>query len=328
MEKVRVGLLGVSWWTNVVWPGFSAARNAEVTWVASRTAANAEAFAREHGIANWTDDIAAVLAADDVDAVFIGIPNHLHDATARAALAAGKHVLQEKPMALTSRAAAEQAQLAADRGLVLMVDQETRLADGVRDLPGIVERLGGLRKVRVAMALSPGAWGGWRGDPELTGGSLFEMAIHQIDLGRWLWGRNPVAVTGVGADVAGQDFTLIYDFGQGDSTVIDFCWRCRGFFRARIECFADGGVVTQDIQMPDGVGVQQIVTAEGCEEAPLDFGVQKPATFQRVMEGFADAILTGAPQPVPVQDGVWAVRMAEAGREALRTGRRIEFDGS
>ncbi|MCX6359874.1 MAG: Gfo/Idh/MocA family oxidoreductase [Armatimonadetes bacterium] len=326
MAKVRVGLLGVSWWTNVVWPGFSAARNAEFTWVASRTGANAEAFAREHGIPNWTDDTAAVLAAADVDAVFIGIPNHLHDATARAALAAGKHVLQEKPMALASAAAAEQARLASEKGLVLMVDQETRLADGVRDLPGIVERLGGLRKVVIGMTLSPGAWGGWRGDPELTGGSLFEMAIHQIDLARWLWGRDPVAVTGVGADVAGQDFTLIYEFGQGDTAIIDFCWRCRGFFRARVECYADGGVVTQDIQMPDGAGVQRIITADAIQEAPLDFGVQKPATFQRVMEGFADAVLTGAPQPIPAQDGVWAVRMAEAGREALRSGRRMEFD--
>ena len=326
MAKVRVGLLGVSWWTNVVWPGFSAARNTEVTWVASRTGANAEAFAREHGIPNWTDDTAAVLAAADVDAVFIGIPNHLHDAMARAALAAGKHVLQEKPMALTSEAAAAQARLAAEKGLVLMVDQETRLADGVRDLPGIVERLGGLRKVVIGMTLSPGAWGGWRGDPDLTGGSLFEMAIHHIDLGRWLWGRNPIAVTGVGADVAGQDFTLIYDFGQGDTAIIDFCWRCRGFFRARVECYADGGVVTHEIQMPDGAGVQRIITADTIEEAPLDFGVQKPATFQRVMEGFADAVLTGAPQPIPVQDGVWAIRMAEAGREALRTGRRVQFD--
>src|SRR5690349_1942668 len=100
MERVRVGIVGVSWWTDIVWPGFSQARTAEVTWIAARTGEKARAFAEKHGIPHWTEDYGALIAAQDVDAVYVGVPNFLHEEIAIAALAKGKHVLQEKPMAL------------------------------------------------------------------------------------------------------------------------------------------------------------------------------------------------------------------------------------
>src|ERR1051325_1038506 len=137
MDRVRIGILGVSWWTELVWPGFSSVEDVDITWIASRSGEKAKTFAEEHGIANWTDDYAELITAKDVDAVFIGVPNHLHEEMAIAALASGKHVLQEKPMALTTEKAVAQAEVASRRGLVLMVNQESRLANGIRELPGI-----------------------------------------------------------------------------------------------------------------------------------------------------------------------------------------------
>src|SRR5579871_1995996 len=222
MQKVRLGILGVSWWTDVVWPGFAQAENAEITWIAARTGAKAEAFSRDHAIPRWTDDYARLIAAPDVDAVFIGVPNHLHHELAMAAIEHGKHVLQEKPMALTVEQATAQARAAAEHGRTLMLNQELRLANGVRDIPGLLaSRLGALRKLVVGLTLAPAAWGGWRGDPSLSGGTLFEMVIHELDLARWLWGRDPVAVVAHGADRSGHDLTAVLDFGGGDSAVVD-----------------------------------------------------------------------------------------------------------
>lgn len=317
---VRFGILGVSWWTKVVWPGFAAAEEAEVTWVASRTEANAREFAAEHGAPRWTGDYDAVLEAPDVDAVFVGVPNHLHHAIAMRALDRGKHVLQEKPMALTAEEAAAQARRARELGLVLGVDQETRLAEGVRDLPGLIaERVGPLRKVLVGLTLSGGAWGGWRGDPALSGGTPLEMVIHQLDLARWLFGRDPVRVFAHGGDVAGQDLTVLIDFGEGDSAIIDVCWRCIGF-RQRIECYGERGYVVQDIGMPDGPGWQTVATAGGAERREVAFAVQGPATFERLVRGFCGAVARGEPLPVAAEDGVWAVRIGVAARNSLRRG--------
>lgn len=325
MKKVRLGLIGTSWWTDVVFPGFALARNAEVTWIAARTAEKARAFAEAHGIPHWSGDYNDVLAASDVDAVFIGVPNFLHDELARAALNAGKHVLQEKPMALSAGAAESQAELASSKGLVLMPDQETRLADGARDLPELIaNRIGPLRKVVLGMTMNPGEWGGWRGDKSLSGGTLFEMAIHQMDFARWLWKRNPVSVWAVGEDTATHDMTLVFDYGDGDSAVIDYCWRSIGF-TLRAECYGERGYVKQEMAIPFGPGRQVIVTEEGREETQADAALQGPHTFQRVLEGFADSILKGSPLPIPTEDGVWAVRMAEAARESLRTGGTVHF---
>jgi predicted dehydrogenase len=325
MKKVRLGILGVSWWTNMVWPGFSQVENAEVTWIAARTGEKAEKYAEEHGIPNWTDDYAKLIAADDVDAVFVAVPNFLHEEMATKALMHGKHVLQEKPMALSSESAAAIARLASERGLILMMNHEYRLANGVQDLPGLIDtRLGALRKVIVGLTLSSGTWGGWRGDPELTGGTLFEMAIHQLDMVRWLFGKNPVAVWALGKDVSGNDMTVVLDFGDGDTGIVDVCWRSISF-RMRIECYGEKGVVDQKILMPTGRGLQTLVTAAGTETVDFDASVQGAATFKRVLEGFTEAILNGAPPPVTAEDGVWAVRIAEAARQSLRTGERVAF---
>lgn len=324
MRKVRLGILGTSWWTDVVWQGFSMAENAEVTWIAARTGGKAEAFARQHGVPHWTDNYSELLSSPDVDAVFVGVPNFLHEEMAIAALANGKHVLQEKPMALQVDKAVAQAQIAKSRGLVLMVNQELRLADGVMDLPEIIADLGGLKKVLLSLTLGAREWGGWRGDPELSGGTLFEMVIHELDLVRWLWNRNPLSIYAHGSDEAGKDMTVIVDFGSGDSGVIDVCWRSVGF-RLRAECYAANGWIARDAEITLGRGMETIMREGEIHERPLDVSIQGPGTFRRVLEGFAESILTGAPVPVPAEDGVWAVRMAEAARRSLVTGEPVAF---
>jgi predicted dehydrogenase len=325
MQKLRVGILGVSWWSDVIWQGFSQAENAEITWIASRSGEKAEEFARRNNIPRWSNSYAEVIAAKDVDAVYVGVPNYLHEEMAIAALAHGKHVLQEKPMALTTEKAIAQAHIAASRGLVLSVNQELRLANGLIDLPDLVtEKLGALRKVVVGLTLAPAEWGGWRGDPELSGGTLFEMVIHELDLVRWLWKRNPLSIYAHGDDRAGHDLSIILDFGQGDSAIIDVCWRCIGF-GLRIECYGERGHVRREVELPFGSGRQALVTEAGVENSEFDAGVQGHVTFQRMLESFADAVLNGTPPPVPAEDGVWAVRMAEAARQSLRTKEAVSF---
>ena len=320
MRKLRLGMLGASWWTDVTCPGFTQAGNAEVVWIASRTPERARAAAEKHGIPRWSADYDEVLSSPDVDAVFIGVPNHLHHEMALAAMAAGKHVIQEKPMALSLQQAAEQAREAERRGLHLMVDLELRLADGIRDFASIIaDRIGPLRKATLRVTLSSGAWGGWRADPALTGGTLFEMAIHQLDLAHWLFGRDPAAVWATGDDVSGSDFTAVIDFGGSDTALIDFCWRSAGFHE-RIEASGERGLAALDIAMPFGGGFRTLTTAEGVERAPVEVSAQGPATFRRVLEGFASAVLEGGRLPIPTSDGVWAVAIAEGARRSLRSG--------
>jgi predicted dehydrogenase len=116
----------------------------------------------------------------------------------------------------------------------------------------------------------------------------------------------------------------VLDFGAGDTAVVDVCWRTIGF-RLRTECYAANGWIAQDAELAMGRATETIVSESGIQERSVDISVQGPETFKRVLEGFANAILTGAPPPIPMEDGVWAVRMAEAARQSLKLGESVAF---
>src|SRR4030095_11230063 len=98
---VRIGILGAVRIAAAFVAGARLSSQAEVVAIASREAAKAEAFARTHGIARAMS-YEQLLAARDIDAVYIPLPNSLHAHWSIPAARAGKHVLCEKPLALTA----------------------------------------------------------------------------------------------------------------------------------------------------------------------------------------------------------------------------------
>ena len=157
--------------------------------IASRRSDRAAAVAASVG-AELTDDLLTALRDPDVDAVDICLPTPLHREWAEASFAAGKHVLLEKPIALTLEdadaivAAAEQSRRLFMVGLVLRfwpeyVELQRRLADGDLGRPLSVSTL----------RLSPPAdWNDWMGDPAKSGGVPVDLLIHDFDQMNWLLG--------------------------------------------------------------------------------------------------------------------------------------------
>lgn len=157
--------------------------------VASRRSDRAAAVA-ETVDAELTDDLASVLRDPEIDVVDICLPTPLHREWAKASLAAGKHVLLEKPIALTLEdadaigAAAERSDRLFMVGLVLRfwpeyVELQRRLAGGELGRPLSVS----------TMRLSPPAdWNDWMGDPGKSGGVSVDLLIHDFDQMNWLLG--------------------------------------------------------------------------------------------------------------------------------------------
>ena len=157
--------------------------------IASRRSDRAAAVAASVG-AELTDDLRTALRDPDVDAVDICLPTPLHREWAEASFAAGKHVLLEKPIALTLEdadaivAAAERSGRLFMVGLVLRfwpeyVELQRRLADGGLGRPLSVSTL----------RLSPPAdWNDWMSDPAKSGGVLVDLLIHDFDQMNWLLG--------------------------------------------------------------------------------------------------------------------------------------------
>jgi predicted dehydrogenase len=158
--------------------------------VASRRSARAAAVAESLG-AELSDDLEAAIHDPEVDAVDICLPTPLHREATEAALAAGKHVLLEKPIALTLEDADAIVQAAerSDRvfmvGLVLRfwpeyVELQRRLASG---------ELGRPLSVSTSRLSPPADWAEWIGDPLRSGGVPVDLLIHDFDQMNWLLGQ-------------------------------------------------------------------------------------------------------------------------------------------
>jgi predicted dehydrogenase len=203
---IRVGIIGCGRIAGMVhvpslklWP-----EACEVRAVASRDAAKARHFAQAWAIPRVYPDWQTLLADPDLDAVVVCPPSGLTAAIAGAAIRAGKHILCEKPLALTWPEAEALRQAAEARGVVHMVAFTFRFVPGLRFLKRLVEEghFGEVRHWRLShmtdLMLDPATPGAWRNDRRHAGaGVLADMGSHGIDLARHLVG-DIAAVSGTG----------------------------------------------------------------------------------------------------------------------------------
>jgi len=178
----------------------------ELTALAGRNAAAVEQAARAWGWQSWTDDWRTLIERDDIDVVDITTPGALHAEIAVAALAAGKHVLCEKPLANTLAEAQEMAAAAQDaaaRGVLSMVGFNYRRTPALALARDLVAqgRLGEIRHIRAVYLQD------WITDPEFPlvwrlrkeeagSGALGDLGAHLVDLAYFLTGRR---ITGLSA---------------------------------------------------------------------------------------------------------------------------------
>ncbi len=187
-NPLRIGIIGAGGVTRSIHlPGFALCPDAQIVAVCDP---DAEA-ARSIGVANTFARPEALLASD-VDAVVIATPNDTHREIALAAVAAGKHVLCEKPLALNAADAREMAAAAEHRGVVNMTAFTYRFTPALQYLKRLIEdgELGHLRDVRAAylMALSKHLLG-WRSQKRFAGsGVLADIGSHLVHMVQFLAG--------------------------------------------------------------------------------------------------------------------------------------------
>jgi predicted dehydrogenase len=205
----------------------------EVAVVANHREETARAFAERHSIPDVTTDWATVAVDRSIDAVVIGTPNAFHAPQAIAALAAGKHVLVEKPMAVSVAECDAMIAAADGSGASLMVAHCWRFHPDVvamRDRIASGE-LGEVVKTR-GYGVHAG-WGpsGWFVDRALAGGgALPDMGVHAIDTARFLLGDpGPARVcaaigTRYGDYDVDDDGILLISWDQGTNSVVESGW--------------------------------------------------------------------------------------------------------
>jgi predicted dehydrogenase len=169
----------------------------EVAAVAARDASRGQAFAGKHGIARVHDSYDALIADPNLDAIYIPLPNGLHGKWTRAAVAAGKHVLCEKPFTANAAEAREIAEVASNSGRVVMEAFHYRYHPLSRRVEEIIAsgELGELRRVEAALCFPLPKFSDIRYDYSLAGGATMDAGCYAVHMVRTFGGSTPEVVS-------------------------------------------------------------------------------------------------------------------------------------
>jgi predicted dehydrogenase len=199
--RVRWGILGTaSIARRRVIPAIQASSSGEVTAIASRKLATARSAAEAAGVPVAYGDYQSLLDDPDIDAVYIPLPNHLHVPWTIRALEAGKHVLCEKPIALSADEAQAVVQ-AAQRFPELKVMEAFmyRFQPRWQAIHTMIRNgaLGDLASIDTVFCYDNTDPANIRNQQGMGGGGLLDIGCYGVSVSRWLFGREPVAVDGV-----------------------------------------------------------------------------------------------------------------------------------
>lgn len=321
MDKVRWGVLSTADIGMVkVTPAIQQAENCEVVAIASRSSDQAEAAAAQLGIPGFYPSYEALLEADDVDAVYIPLPNNLHHEWVIKASAAGKHVLCEKPIALTAAQAEEMAAACADDGIKLqeafMYRHHATWVEAVRLLGS--GAIGELQAVQTRFSYFNDDPNNIRNRVENGGGAVMDIGCYCINLSRMLFEAEPSRIDAVvrrdpdmGIDIV---TSAMLEFpGGGQST---FTCSIRAEDDQRVHIAGSDGRIELEIpfNVPPDRETRIFVTHGGDPPADPDtetitFPVANAYTIQADL--FAKAILDDTDVPVPIEDAIANMRVIE-----------------
>ena len=257
MDTVRVGLIGSGFVSSIHHESLRLVNRARVVAVASPTPGSAERFAAERGIAQHFTDYRSLLDLHEIDLVVLGIPNDLHcEVTCRAA-ECGKHVVVEKPMALSLAECDRMIAACAKAGVMLAYAEEICFAPKYVRMKQLIDD-GALGKVHLVKQSEKhdGPHAAWFFNTRRSGGGVtFDMGCHAIEFFRWLLGggskSGKARITSVYAQMGtyvhgdktdGDDeAVLLMTFEGGAVGLAEESWNKPGGMDDRAEVFGSPG---------------------------------------------------------------------------------------
>jgi 1,5-anhydro-D-fructose reductase (1,5-anhydro-D-mannitol-forming) len=331
---LRWGLVGAStigreWMA----PAINAQPDSTVAAVASSSPERARRYAGELGIPKAFASVGDLLAEPTIDAIYISTTNEWHEPQALAAIAAGKHVLCEKPLALTLDSAHRMVTVAAGAGVVLGTNHHLRNAATHRKMRELIETgiVGRPLAARVFHAVYlPPHLQSWRIDrPEAGGGVILDITVHDADTLRFALGDEVAEVTAMAANQ-----------GMGQAGLEDAVMGVMRFRNGVIAQFHDaftaphastgfevhgteGSLYGRDVMTQRAIGSVSLRRGGSEEDVPINHEnlyERSVRCFNAAIHGEGEPAATGA-------DGVQSLAVALAVREAAETGQTVRVAG-
>lgn len=344
-RRLRVGVIGLGIGRMHI-EGWQQHPQVDVVALADTDAARLAAVGDQFKVPGRYPSAEAMLAAEQLDVVSVCTPNKFHKDLTLQALAAGAHVLCEKPMAMNADEGREMLAAAAKAGKRLMINFSYRFSAASRALKAQVDA--GLfghfyfgRSVWHRRRGMPG-FGGWFGNKALAGGGpLIDLGVHRLDLALWLMGYpKPTWVLGSTydpiarqiADAAGKHYDVedlacgLIKFDNGATLALEASWAANiqeaDLMETRLLGTA-AGLLQRNLN--EGYSFEANVYTE-VNGAPVNMHLKTPTgTAQSAMFDYAAAILSDTPHPASGEEGLIVMEILDAIYESARTGAPVQI---
>jgi predicted dehydrogenase len=327
MSKTRWGVLSTSKFAQTkIIPAMKHCLHAEIAAIASRNLDTAEETAQRLGIAKAYGSYEELLADAELDVIYNPMPNHMHIDWSIKALEAGKHVLCEKPIGLSSAegqrlldAAKQHPKLKVMEAFMYRHHPQWQRAKQL-----VAEgKIGELRTIQSFFSYFNTDANNIRNQADIGGGAMMDIGCYNVSLSRFIFGEEPKRVLGiVERDPQFQTDRLsagILDFGRGTAT---FTCSTQLSPYQRVNIFGTEGRI--EIEIPFNAPPDKpckMWLQQGSEIEEIVFDICDQYTIQSDL--FSLAILNGTPVPTPLEDAVANMKVIEAVFESSEKGNWI-----
>ncbi len=324
------GVLGTARIANSVVKGIRGSSNSELLAVASRDWEKARNWAQVRDVPHYFGSYDEMLASDLIDAVYIPLPNALHKEWSIRAAEHGKHVLCEKPIAVSAQEVEELIAASQKNGVKIMEAFMYRFHPQTERIRQLVadQVVGETRIVRATFDFYLRRLHDVRWSKELGGGALLDVGSYCVNVSNLVAGTLPSAVTASAIWAAsGVDMSLAgtLEYPNGVLGVIDCSFQVGTAMQQRLAISGTEGLISVSRPFSRGPEEETSIVVDKADNVSEAEQIKVPGAnhYQLMVEHFADAVLNDTELSYPLQESMANMRVLEALIEAGRTGQRV-----
>ena len=349
MKKLRFGIIGASGIADRrTIPGLLLAKNAELVAVMSRNPEVAESLRQKYNAKYAFSSAEDLAACPEIDAVYIGTPPVCHVEQAKCCADHGKHILIEKPLAMTADEGQELVEYCQAKGVKMAAGFMMRFGAHAQSMKKAIAegKLGtvvsGYSQFTLWLPYEPG---NWRQIKAFSGGGpMMDLAVHCIDLMEYISGMRVTQVASMNEKIAFPEpqydvedsTTLLMRMENGAQFVVQTNfnipdeaskWRVE-FFGTKGRLLGDTIIGQNDMGKLNAIFIEKNVAYSATQDHADDAGIDIPGEFgnlyTREIESFCDSVLHDKPLEVPASDAVHVQRIMEAAYRSRKEMRIFE----
>lgn len=333
----KIGLAGCGWISDVYAESLKALPNAEIVGCCASKVENAQNFAKKKDLPRVFRDVREMLWSNEIEVVMVGLPNHLHHPVAIEALKAGKHVVIEKPLALSLEQGQDILQTARQSG------RQVAYAENICFIPKYVKakeiaESGQLGKIRFIKEIEKhdGPHTPWFYKREPAGGgALMDMGCHSIEFARWILGKPEVKSVWAFMDnwmhrpgahpkpTELEDHAVLHlEFQNGASALLESGWTLKGGMVSEAQLHGTMGVLHCEL-LQEGAGMKMYTDRSGWKSVDADWHRQNG--YPQELAHFLDCLEGGKAPSESAEDGLKVLEIMLAAYYSAGTGKKINL---